>query len=640
MHRRRFRPGVGLGRSVPVPTTNQQPIFPPQPLLLIIFMDTNPTEAREHLRQAIHNGLKAREEFLRTSKYRRNARVPVSRLPPETLATIFALLSHSVYDEKRSYMKWLHITHVCHYWREIALGCSHLWSYINLNKLNPASIPEIVARAKMSPLHLEANTTYRNKERFGALERLLEAHISHTRQLTISGELRNLPERLVSPAPALEHLSLSSFDYAPSAPVITDTFFAAAPNLTNLELDGYGISWKIPLKGLRTLKMKKASKEFTLNDWLDALNEMPQLETLVLHNAGPEVSHDSLLTSGPRRTVTHPSLTRFNISASAKGCALALIHLALPALTSLQVTANSHCEDGEDVRLLIPYVVRNANGPQDTTPLQSMLLTGESSHAEIFAWVVPDADLEVPDLPTPLGMPASPCPRLAFSAWGNGRWRNGMNTMVFDTILVQLPLNAISTLTVQSNYTRWTEEFWLRHAPRLAMLKRARLAPTAVKAFKTMLVGDVSPNGPRWFPRLIKLILVGVSLTAVRTYHLRDMLVKRKEHGAALEVLDLPLCIAAEHAIRLLAEAAGNVQGSVTWITPGPGNREFFDWRGGVDLFDEEEEYDDMSNCVSNSDENGDSEEEVMYWDEYDIPFDLHHDQDDGYGYYYEYYSL
>jgi hypothetical protein len=173
------------------------------------------------------------------------------------------------------------------------------------------------------------------------------------------------------------------------------------------------------------------------------------------------------------------------------------------------------------------------------------------------------------------------------------------------------------------------------------MLKRARLAPTAVKAFKTMLVGDVSPDGPRWLPQLIKLILVGVSLTAVRTYHLCDMLVKRREHGAALEALDLRMCIAAEHAIRLLAEVAGNVQGPATRIIPGPENREFFDWRGGIDLFDEEEEYDGMSNRVSDGDGDGDSGEEVVYWDEYDIPFDLLHDHDDtDYGYYYEYYSL
>jgi hypothetical protein len=119
------------------------------------------------------------------------------------------------------------------------------------------------------------------------------------------------------------------------------------------------------------------------------------------------------------------------------------------------------------------------------------------------------------------------------------------------------------------------------------------------------------------------------------------MLVKRREQGAALEALDLRMCIAAEHAIRLLSEAVDNVQGPATRIIPGPGNVEFFDWRGGVDLFDEEEEYDDMSNCVADIDDDGESGEEVVYWDESDIPSHLLHGHgDSGYGYYYEYYSL
>jgi len=601
-------------------------------------MDTNSAEARYHLRQAVDDELKAMEECLRTSKYRRNALVPISRLPPETLVIIFTFLAHSVCDEKRSYLTWLRVTHVCHHWRETALNCSYLWNYINFNKLNSAGITEIVARAKMLPLHLEVEAFNWSKERFDAFEKRLEAHISHTRQLTISGELRNLPERLVSPAPILEFLSLTSFDsfnFAPSGLVIPDALFnSTAPNLTSLELYGYGISWKMPLKGLRTLKIRKASKEVTLNDWLDALNEMPQLETLVLHNASPDVSHDDPLIPEPRRTVTLPSLTQFDISASARKCALALVHLVLPALTSLHVAAYSHHEDGEDVRPLIPHVVRNANGPQDTAPLQSMLLRGESMHAAIIVWTVPDADLEVPSVATPLSKAVSA--RLVFSAWGNGYWHDRGGIMVYDTILAQLPVNAISTLTAQTSYTRWTKEFWLRHVPRLAMLKRVHLAPTVIKAFKEMLVGDVSPNGPRWLPQLTKLILVGVSLTAVRMYHLRDMLVKRRERGAPLEALDLRRCIAAEHAIELLAEAVSSVQGPV--ITPEPGNPEFFDWRGGVDFFDEEEEYDGMPNCVTDSDEDEDSGEEVEYVDECDIPFDLD-DHDSGYGYSYDYYS-
>jgi hypothetical protein len=101
------------------------------------------------------------------------------------------------------------------------------------------------------------------------------------------------------------------------------------------------------------------------------------------------------------------------------------------------------------------------------------------------------------------------------------------------------------------------------------------------------------------------------------------MLLRRREQGAPLEVLDLQTCIAAEHAIELLAEAVGNVRGTVTM--PKPEDPEFCDWRGGIEFFDEdeEEEYDDISNYGT------DSYDDEVDVDEYGIPFDV--DEDDPY---------
>lgn len=50
---------------------------------------------------------------------------------------------------------------------------------------------------------------------------------------------------------------------------------------------------------------------------------------------------------------------------------------------------------------------------------------------------------------------------------------------------------------------------------------------------------------------------VDVKLTAVSTYDLRDMLIKRAEQGAPLEVLDLRSSVAADRAIQLLRGATG-----------------------------------------------------------------------------------
>jgi hypothetical protein len=218
------------------------------------------------------------------------------------------------------------------------------------------------------------------------------------------------------------------------------------------------------------------------------------------------------------------------------------------------VASESQSWDGHDVGLLIPYVARNAHGSQDTAPLQTILLNGEYRHAEIVAWTIPDADLEVSNSVTLIKAAVSA--RLVLTVTTDSGWRDGMKTAIFDAMLSDLPLNAISTLVAQ-NRTRLTKEVWLSHAPRLTKLNRVFLVDTAVRAFREMLEEDASPNG---LPRL----------------------------GALLETLNLRLCIGCERAVEVLSETVGNMEGP-------PSNNLVrypitFNWEGGgVIPFDDEE---------------------------------------------------
>jgi len=558
-------------------------------------MDTSSATAQDHLLKAIEDEIKVSQRITQELIYRRNALVPISRLPPETLVEIFSLLPFAADDSKYvPHLARIRVTHVCHRWREIALYSPYLWNYINFTKLTPAGITEILARAKMSPLHFEGEITPRSKARFSALRRQLETHISHTRHLTLSGEFHAVLERLKSPAPSLVSLSLtkSCRPYISSQCIIPDSLFnGTAPKLTRLELLGCSIGWKSPLlKGLQTLKLTPSAQEKpTLEDWLDALNEMSQLKTLILDSTTPAISYDNLHISEPQRTATLPSLTHFDITGSAGDCALALAHLVSPALISLHVTSESQSwawgGDDDDVRLLIPYVARNAHGPQDTAPLQTILFNGEDGRAEIVAWTAPDADVEVCNSVTLIKAAVSA--RLVLSVTSDHGWRDETETMILDAMLSHLPLNAISMLSAQ-NDTRLSKEVWLSHAPRLTKLNRVLLVPTAVKAFREMLEEDAPPNGRPRLPQLTKLILSKVSLTLLRTHHLCNMLVKRKERGAPVEALDLRTCIGTERAIELLSETVGNVQGPAETLKVG--HPAFFGWGGSVSPFDEEEE--------------------------------------------------
>ena len=514
--------------------------------------------SRDRLLQEIDDEMNSPQESLQASRHRRNAIIPISRLPPETLAEIFSILSTSEWNTGDHKLTWIGVAHVCHRWREAALNHPRIWNHINFTKLTLAGVAGMLSRAKMAPLHLEADIDACSTAKFEALMR----HISHTCHLRISGHLPDVLHRLVSSALILEFLSLShkSPGYISPCPDIPDNLLNCTTlSLAILKLERCNISWKSPLlKRLHTLEIIAPSIEARpkLEDWLDALDEMPELQRLILQSATPLAPIVAgPLKLEPSRAATLPSLTQFRIYTTAKDCAFALAHLVLPALTWLRVDVNSVDFEGEDVQLVIPYISRHVHGLQDIEPVQSILIAGERSSAEFLVWDVPDADIKVSDPDTLRS--ASVSARFMFAAFGD-YWSYGMDTIIFDSLLAIFPVTSVSSFTAL-NHTRLSKDFWLCHAPRLPLLERARLVPNAIKAFKDMLMEDAPPDGPR-LPSLTKLIIVDVVLTALRTYVLRDMLIERVEQGIPLEVLDLSTCDGTARTIELLAEIVVDVQ--------------------------------------------------------------------------------
>jgi hypothetical protein len=527
----------------------------------ITFMDTSP-ESCDHLRQAIDDEINSLEESTRALKSRQNELASISRLSPETLVAIFFFLSLSTWRDEKGNMTWIRVAHVCRLWRKISFNHPRFWSHINLTKLTPVGVAEILARVKTAPLHLEVDLTMWGTEQIVAFEKQLETHISHTRHLSIRrGHLPTLLEHIVSSAPILEFLSLAPLPSSPQVTIPNDIFNCTTPSLINLELESCDNIWMSPFhKGLRSLRILKLSTEAKpkLEDWLDALNEMPQLEELFLQSAAPLAPlAGPLISEPPSRSATLPSLTRFNISDSSKECALAMAHLVLPALTRLHVDVKSQGWNGEDVRLVIPYVARNVCGIQDIEPLRSVLFTGEEKRTEIVAWTMPDTDIKVCN-PTTL-LSESVSARLMFTATGRN-WRREVTIAIYDALFALLPVESVSTFSAR-NHTRLGKEFWLNQAPRLPSLERVWLAPTAVKAFRDMLAEDAPPDGPR-LPLLTKLTVFCVTWTPMRTYHFRDMLIERAEQGVPLESLDLRSCEVPvhDHSQQIFAEIVVDVQ--------------------------------------------------------------------------------
>ncbi|KAH9070754.1 hypothetical protein EDB83DRAFT_2262296 [Lactarius deliciosus] len=508
----------------------------------------NQENPREYQRKAIDAEIRSLEESLRDLRRRRNALAPISSLHPELFATILSILrlppsgTFLLGGESDRHLSWLNVAHVCHEWRELALDHPVFWSHVDFTTLTPAGATEMLVRAKSVPLYLEAWVPkyHWDGPRFSTFQKELQPRVSHICQLAMSAEpfgLDRALEGLVSPAPTLEYLSLSGKKKKyTKQPFVPDTIFdGSTPRLSRLELQDCDISWKSPLfRGLRHLIIHTLSADArpSLSVWLNALNEMPRLQTLVLHSASPIAP---TFPFDVERTVTLPSLLYINISASPEDCGLALAHLVLPALTSLCLTAISRLENGGDVERMLPYVARHAHGPQDTGPLQSVLIHCRMARrVDILAWPVADIDAEVHDPPTLLAATLSPRVTLSVTCEATVWFGDQAPLEISEAAIVALPLDSLVMLTAQ--------HFWLRCGSRCPLLRRLRVAPFAVDELIRVLFNDDVGRGSPPLPSLTELVLDSIRFDEYRTLRLCDALMRRVEQGVPLEMLDLRVC--------------------------------------------------------------------------------------------------
>ncbi|KAF8257836.1 hypothetical protein EI94DRAFT_1756657 [Lactarius quietus] len=450
-----------------------------------------------------------------------------------------------------------HISHICHRWRDIALNQTVLWSHVYFNALSSAGMTEVLARAKSVPLYLEATrVSWRcwDEVQLSTLQTELEARVPHIRHLSITANychLRSTLGGLVLPAPTLEYLSLSSrgMPCASNRPPwdaisIPDNLFDGSTlRLSCLKLRNCDISWMSSLlNGLKYLEILTPSQHSRpeLAVWLDTLNEMPQLNALTLDSASPIAPPFPF---DVKRTVTLPSLTHLDISASEGDCALALAHLDLPTLTCLCLTIIIPYDrpNGSGVQgvLVLPYIVQHAHGPQDIQPLQSMVIRDNKGYLSILAWTLPDIDVEMHDRHAFLG--ATLPTRVALSFKGD----KCAHLEILDTVMAGLPLDGLVMLSAEDITSHQvvkglsTQQFWLRHSPRWPLLRRVRLTCFVLHGFTDMLLEDNGGRDGLLLPSMTELVLARRQLDADLTRYLCDALMKRVEEGVPLELIDL-----------------------------------------------------------------------------------------------------
>ncbi|KAI0046757.1 hypothetical protein FA95DRAFT_1542131 [Auriscalpium vulgare] len=110
--------------------------------------------AKEEVRKAYAVEDEAMSAARRAVRQERNSILPVARLPPEVLRTIFTVCSdidHPLIEGWDFHFGWLAVTHVCRRWRDIALEHSGLWADV-LYPLGPLWAAASLERAQTMPL--------------------------------------------------------------------------------------------------------------------------------------------------------------------------------------------------------------------------------------------------------------------------------------------------------------------------------------------------------------------------------------------------------------------------------------------------------------------------------------------------------
>ena len=304
----------------------------------------------------------------------RNTLAPVFVLPPEVLARVFHFLSleEPPFSGKQN-LGWIRATHVCRFWREVALGDSSLWARISGRPTNLKLVSGMLARTRNAPLDIDINL---DGTLFPELILLMfRRHLSHTRKLRldtgISLHFDSFRGIYTKEAPVLEHFELDSF----SSPIIfrelggTTLFKGRAPSLRTLILTHVFIPWSLIPRGQLTrleisLVYEKPITDIPshddLNQLIDLLVNCPELEVLVLDSCLP-----SQLTHFPRAQTIHlPCLYLLFLGGSSSRIANLLKMLEIPPSTTLQLSCTFESAGTYIVPdLLLPVISAHFRSP-------------------------------------------------------------------------------------------------------------------------------------------------------------------------------------------------------------------------------------------------------------------------------------
>lgn len=279
----------------------------------------------------------------------RNSLSFIFRLPTETLESIFIYCArdYHVSSEDSDFPNWVNVSYVCRHWRNVALNCPILWTYLFVTSEDWAA--ETLARSKQAPLKLrvkrdhwdeESRTLYFVEQVMNHVERIQELSLMLPAEHT-----HVVLSKLLSRAPCLQSLKISSGRLPSSSnlPSVLVPFDGDTPNLRTLELSHCPVPWySFKLSGLKTLLLHDVPLQFrqSMEELLVTLSCMQDLKHLYLKYA--LASDAAFLSSAALQTqkVTLPRLSRLFIVAQPPTVIALLSCVNIPLQTKVRLSCD------------------------------------------------------------------------------------------------------------------------------------------------------------------------------------------------------------------------------------------------------------------------------------------------------------
>ncbi|KAL4242353.1 hypothetical protein ABKN59_011995 [Abortiporus biennis] len=308
---------------------------------------------------------------------------PIVRLPDDLLGEIF-LYIYTPEDTNgytgRSDWKWLVITHVCRWWRCLALQLAALWKDIRTSNLD--CLKAYLERSQTSSIKVNILTPRLRLIRWDAeFVRLLLPHSDRIVSLsvTLNGCNTNAILHMFSHH-SFNNINQLSISTSTLPTTITLAPFKVNGCLTSLTLDRIIVLWDTTYvyDNLRELKLINqdhvGTEEYlTMDVFLDMLQRCHYLEQLVINNSGPKRGSSS------ERKIQLHCLRSLKLDATNQEdiCNL-LTHLDIPIQTAIEIYSSYNNEHDTLAGL-------NALIPVDTSGLPHVQ---EANILEMFVDVI------------------------------------------------------------------------------------------------------------------------------------------------------------------------------------------------------------------------------------------------------------